>query len=508
LPSVLIIAFCLWGQTEYSYAAATNTVTNAVECAGSPQLTKPEYPNLGIRLLYYVPNRLLDFIDIFRLRAKIGPGLSANAQITKSFSFYAGRQNVIWVGLPGPRAPYKFRPPAGREQENGIRFIGIDATDDTKHNIDYSPSEAAVGLHLLLAGAEAGVDIVELADFWAGFLMLDIRKDDLERRNIIIPAPRYNVGWDMFDDIKPNHFDRFSDRIDYLEKNLPLVTNTKTKELDSRLSGRDINSYTNEELASKLRVGIFMEIEKDRGYKLKFDPDYDVKIKLPGLEQRWNLIISKEQVDELPGTLPSERENGLNVGLSRRTGKWGIRTSVGVKARWPPQAFATIKWGKKYNPGNWYLTPNLRAYYKSDKGLGQITSLTINHWLNEGQTTLFRSTSSGRFTRDSRGWDWEQTFTLGYVRDMIKGENLRENIRAKDVAYGVGLGGAIFGHLDNGDSVIDRYRTRIIFRKPIYNNWIHLEISPELEWRNCNDWNTTYLLRVGIDMLFYGINDS
>jgi hypothetical protein len=507
-------AVFLWAAVNPLYAA-TNTVSNTVEkvICENTHSEADDYPELGIRLLYYVPNRLLDLIDIFRLRAKLGPGLSANVQLTESLSFYAGRHKAVWAGLPGPRGPYKkFRAPAGIEDECGIRFMGIDATENTPHHVYYSPSEADIGLHLLLAGLEAGFDVVEMADFWSGFLMFDLRKDDIERRSRIVPAPAYNVGWNMFDEMKPDRFEKLSERLDYLEDNLPLIMNTKTRELDCALSGRDIDEYSNEfadeNLTSKLRVGIFMEVEKDHGYKIKFDPDYDVEVKLPGLEQRWNLYISKKQVDELPGTLPSERENGLNVGLSRRIGKMGVRTSVGVKARWPPQAFATIKWGRRYNPGKWYLTPNIRGYYKSDKGFGQVTSLTANHWLNKNRTTLFRSTSAGRFTRDSTGWDWEQSLILGYVRDVIQGEKRRDSLDSEDVAYGIGISATVFGHLDNGDSLIDRYRTRLVFRKPIYNNWIYLEVSPELEWKNEQDWDTIYLFRIGLDMLFYGVTEN
>ncbi len=465
-----------------------------------------EKPSMGVRLLCYIPNRILDFFDMFRLRAKVGPGLSCSAQITKSLSVYAGSQHVAWVGLPGPRNHRRLVAPFGLEQERGLRLLGVDATDDMQHEIIYSPSEADIGIHLLFVGGEIGFDIIELADFFSGFLMIDIRGDDIERHHELLPVVSHNLGWDMFDEMKPDRFASFSSRLDYIGDNLPKVTDTKMRELDYTLSGEDQYIYTDEQLSSKLRIGLYMEIEKDKGVRLKPDADFDMDVKLPGLERRWNLYITQEKVNELPGTLPSDRENGLNIGLSSLRNKYGIRTSVGVKARLPPKAYTAVKWSKKYKPGDWYLTPYIKGYWESDEGWGQVTSLRINRWLNTQHSKLFRSTTAGRFTRDGNGWNWEQSFGYGSIKKMITEEH-GENLRGKDVAYGMGIGSTIFGHINAGSAVIDSYRVRFIYRREIYKRWIYLDISPQCEWHREDDWRAVYMLRVGVDMLFYGIDE-
>ncbi len=72
-------------------------------------------PSWGNAILWYVPNRVLDLLDIFRLRIRVGPGLAANFRITDYGAFYIGNYNSVYVGLPGPRSPHSLaiRPWAG-----------------------------------------------------------------------------------------------------------------------------------------------------------------------------------------------------------------------------------------------------------------------------------------------------------------------------------------------------------------------------------------------------------
>ena len=161
-------------------------LTLALTCPADPappenaqQPVQREKVSFGHRLLYYVPNRILDVVDLLRLRGRVGPGLAAGLRVTEYASFYGGTYRSVYAGLPGPRYPEKFRWPFGREELKGIVFCGVDATDDTSHGPGYSATEMIVGAHLLLVGLDVGMDPVELGDLLAGLLMFDPRGDDL-----------------------------------------------------------------------------------------------------------------------------------------------------------------------------------------------------------------------------------------------------------------------------------------------------------------------------------------
>lgn len=150
--------------------------TNCVAATAAPR-PSPK-PSVGHRVLCYLPNRVVDLIDIFRARLRVGPGLSAGIQATSRLEFYGGGHKTVYVGLPGPRNRRKLRSPIGRESRYGLVFAGVDATDDTPHPPHYTPSEFTAGAQLLVVGADVGLDIIEIADFVCGWFLLDLRKDD------------------------------------------------------------------------------------------------------------------------------------------------------------------------------------------------------------------------------------------------------------------------------------------------------------------------------------------
>jgi len=135
-------------------------------------------PGWGHRILWYIPNRLLDLIDIVRFRARVGPGVAVSVQMTDNANLYAGQYKSVYVGLPGPRREVSLPHPVGFEQEKGLMFMGVDATDDLPNEPGYSSTEFDLGLHVLIVGAEAGFDPVEFWDFLTGFVFIDPVGDD------------------------------------------------------------------------------------------------------------------------------------------------------------------------------------------------------------------------------------------------------------------------------------------------------------------------------------------
>ncbi len=129
--------------------------------------------------LLYIPNRVLDLLDIFRLRLRVGPGLAAGVRATKVAQVYAGSYATVFAGLPGPRMRSTPKLPFGLESHSGASLSVIDATVDGGIGPDFSPTEFGAGLQLAIVGFEFGIDPVEIADFATGILTIDLRDDDL-----------------------------------------------------------------------------------------------------------------------------------------------------------------------------------------------------------------------------------------------------------------------------------------------------------------------------------------
>lgn len=131
------------------------------------------------KILLYIPNRVFDLLDIFRLRVRVGPGLDAGIRVTEPLSLYVGGHTAIYAGLPGPRQKRTIPLPVGLESSSGARASVLDASISADTESRHSFTEIGVETQLLLVGVDIAVDPVEVLDFITGFFFIEIREDDL-----------------------------------------------------------------------------------------------------------------------------------------------------------------------------------------------------------------------------------------------------------------------------------------------------------------------------------------
>jgi hypothetical protein len=129
-------------------------------------------------IVCYIPNRIVDIFDIFRLRVRVGPGISAGIRATKVAQAFLGTHATIYAGLPGPRLRPFPKLPVGLESHNGATLSVADATVDGGIGPDYSSTEFGAGVQAAILGFDFGVDPVEIADLVTGIFTIDLRDDD------------------------------------------------------------------------------------------------------------------------------------------------------------------------------------------------------------------------------------------------------------------------------------------------------------------------------------------
>lgn len=127
---------------------------------------------------FYLPNRIFDLMDIFRLRLGVGPGLSAGARATELAQAYIGAQTSVYVGLPGPRQSASIPFPVGLESHNGVAIGPIDATANLWAGPNYSATEIGASVFPFIFGLDFGLDPWEIVDFGVGIFGFDLRDDD------------------------------------------------------------------------------------------------------------------------------------------------------------------------------------------------------------------------------------------------------------------------------------------------------------------------------------------
>jgi len=143
------------------------------------QDVKEEGHSFGHKLLFYIPNRLFDIVDIARLKVQVGPGLTVAARVTEVADVWVGGHTTLWVGLPGSRGKPRIPLPLGVDSKAGAKVSVVDLTAQAGERRYYPPDEVGLDLHLLVVGAGAGVSVIQAADAILGFLCVDISGDDL-----------------------------------------------------------------------------------------------------------------------------------------------------------------------------------------------------------------------------------------------------------------------------------------------------------------------------------------
>jgi hypothetical protein len=137
---------------------------------------KPVQENEGTpwwgHVLLWVPNRVLDLIDIFRVDVGVGPSVGAVVRVTE-YAQAGYRQMApasLRVGDFGRQMPVMVE--ASNE-------IGVSPLFKQSKDRSLCPGEVGVGADLLLVGAYGGVCLDEAVDFLAGIFFIDLKDDDL-----------------------------------------------------------------------------------------------------------------------------------------------------------------------------------------------------------------------------------------------------------------------------------------------------------------------------------------
>lgn len=395
-------------------------------------------PSWGRRLLWYAPNRVMDVLDICRLRLRVGPGLAASVRLTDYGAFYAGQYDSIYVGLPGPRYPHRLRLPVGRESLRGIALVGVDATDETRHGPEYGAAEVDAGVQLLLVGADAGVDVVEIYDFLGGWVGFDPCDDDYPRPARALPetTSALSVGAGtgaLAVDPKPAEFGSTGERLDYLHLNVQRRVSEPLRATDAHFAVDPEAPLVPPQ--TQFELGLHATLRQGEGFDFEVSPNMEIAVELPNLKERLRVFIESTRADELPQSQMSEKEDrGVHVGVRDVLERWHLTFDAGVKAALPPEAFGRATWTRNWNVGPAEVTPELRAFYETEDGAGAMGSLFVNEWVGPEAGGIVIFDASTRWLAEEDEVEWASSLALGRVVAMLDESQRGHHARWGDTA--------------------------------------------------------------------------
>jgi len=160
-------------------------VASAAEPAASPSAdakaeAAPKEPkSFGHRLLFWIPNRVFDILDLVRFRVRVGPGISVDARATELVDLQVGAHATFFVGLRGPRSEPEIPWPLGFETVATAEVSVAQAgSDQGKYGPQYGPLEIGAGTQLAIIGFDIGVEPYDAFDLLAGIFLFDPKGDD------------------------------------------------------------------------------------------------------------------------------------------------------------------------------------------------------------------------------------------------------------------------------------------------------------------------------------------
>jgi hypothetical protein len=122
-------------------------------------------------VLLYIPNRVLDLIDVFRVDIGVGGSVGGVVRVTKYVQ--GGYRQMLPVSLRVGGFGRQF--PVMVETSNEI---GISPAFKQSADRDICEAEVGLGLDLFIAGY-GGLCLDEVADFVGGIFLVDLKGDDL-----------------------------------------------------------------------------------------------------------------------------------------------------------------------------------------------------------------------------------------------------------------------------------------------------------------------------------------
>jgi hypothetical protein len=230
--------------------------------------------------------------------------------------------------------------------------------------------------------------------------------------------------------------------------------------------------YEDEYPRSFLRIRNTVSWSNASGDVVKLAPHIKARIRLPSLENRFNLLITDD----------TEDENSLSTAQENIVFEDDQKNRVSTALRWITQQ--TDRMETNVDAGFRGIDPFVRARYrhrwllsedqqirtlqeffwKSTERFGERTEVNYDQTLS--QLFLLRLSTAATFSEVSQGVDWTQQFSI-----LQKIDELRA------ITYTA----ALTGHT-RPDFLTDDYGFNLRYRKNVYHGWLFAEIETHINW--------------------------
>ncbi len=170
LLSIFLLSFFFLHSFCYAQEAADPSPKEG--WSGDFQVVETKHQTVFSKILLWIPNRVMDFVDIFRVDAGVGFSTGAVVRISKyaQLGYRTMNPTSFRIGDFGRTYPWLLE----SSNEMGASPLFVQSKDRKVCN-----SEIGVGADVVIVGAYGGICLEEVFDFVAGIFFIDLKDDDL-----------------------------------------------------------------------------------------------------------------------------------------------------------------------------------------------------------------------------------------------------------------------------------------------------------------------------------------
>ncbi len=208
----------------------------------------------------------------------------------------------------------------------------------------------------------------------------------------------------------------------------------------------------------------------DKYEDFEFKPRVSLRLHLPGMDNRWNLILSARDdedfdVDRHPGG-SDRREDDANVTAALQyfllqSEKMNISTTAGLSYNY---MYAGLRYRGSYEYGSWQGRLTSRFRYYTDDGFESINEYDLERQVSEN--LLFRTTLDADWYEEKSGLAHGIVFSLFQVLNSDRA-----------ILYDIGNSFQTSPSYQHVDIV---FRSR--YRQRFYRDWLIFEIAPQVSF--------------------------
>jgi hypothetical protein len=249
--------------------------------------------------------------------------------------------------------------------------------------------------------------------------------------------------------------------------------------------------------AAPFRLGATVEsLDRSDGLELSLDADVEIALSLPNIEERLRIFVTSDKLDEAPRT--ARDETNLSAGVRYKFLGF-LDFDIGVKLDVPPVAFASLKWTREFQLGNWDFYPLAKLFADSKESIGYAGAATFDRWYGH---ELLRSSTYAKWRNDRDQTEWSQTFIYAHAPELIVPDRYGSYLRASDISRGWGVRLLASGENTNG---VTYYEAGVFFRRPTSIHWLFWYAEPLVRWDKEYNWKADPGIRLGFNALFWDL---